>query len=501
MKATKTQIFFLILVMVFSGMLTLGNFINIPFIKNSKINLGLDLQGGTDILLQVDINDYIQNYKQNLVRDVKKSLFDDKIGYKNFQVNNENFSFEIRDAKDVKAAKKILHGIGVSFKHKDTVFYLDVSNTVLTEMKKKVLEQSIEVIRKRVDELGNKEISIYGVDDDKISLQIPGKNDPKTIEKLLNTQAKLTFHLMDDQPFVTNKSTDNPNIKVLEGEYVGYYYAIIKDIIIDGADLETASATITENGEAAVSFKFNNRAATVFGDITMQNIGRPFAIVLDGKVLSAPNIKEPILGGSGVISGSFTTKEANELALLLRAGALPAKIGIIKQESISATLGKESIILGIKSMFAGIFLVCLYMIIRYKVLGGIALFALIVNILCMFAFLSLFNSTLTLPGIAGIILTIGMAVDGNIIIFENIKSLQKKMQKKNVFLEAFAEAKPSIIDANITTILSAAMLYEFGFGPIKGFALTLIIGVIFSVFASLFVTKILISLLQKRFLV
>ena len=230
--------------MVISGILTLGNFINIPFIKNSKINLGLDLQGGTDILLQVDINDYIKNYKQNLVRDIKKSFFDQKIGYKNFHVNNENFSFEIRDIKDLKVSKKILSGLGVSFKHKDSVFYLDVSSAVLAEIKTKVLEQSIEVIRKRVDELGNKEISIYGVDDDKISLQIPGKNDPKTIEKLLNTQAKLTFHLMDDQPFVTNKLTDNPNIKVLEGENTGYYYAIAKDIIIDGSDLETASATI-----------------------------------------------------------------------------------------------------------------------------------------------------------------------------------------------------------------------------------------------------------------
>jgi preprotein translocase subunit SecD len=272
----------------------------------------------------------------------------------------------------------------------------------------------------------------------------------------------------------------------------------MKDVIIDGADLESATATFTQNGEPAVAFAFNRKAAAIFGDITMQNIGKPFAIVLDDMVLSAPNIKEPILGGSGVISGAFTTQEANELALLLRAGALPAKITIVQQQNISATLGKEYVEMGVKAMLLGTVLVMIYMVWRYRVLGGIAIISLIVNMLCVLGFLALFQSTLTLPGIAGMILTIGMAVDGNIIIFENIRHLQEKMQKKMVFSEAFSESTSSILDANITTILACIMLYQFGFGPIRGFALTLVIGVIFSVMSSLFVTKVMIGLYFGR---
>ena len=222
----------------------------------------------------------------------------------------------------------------------------------------------------------------------------------------------------------------------------------------------------------------------------MQNIGRPFAIVLDDKVLSAPNIKEPILGGSGVISGSFSTVEANELALLLRAGALPAKINIVSRQEISATLGRESVIMSIKALALGMILVCVFMVSRYKWYGVVGLVSLIANVLCVLAFLSLFGSTLTLPGMAGIILTVGMAVDGNIIIYENIRHFAEKFSKNEALNKAFESAKTSILDANITTVLSGVMLYEFGFGAIRGFALTLIIGVIFSVFSSLFVTRI-----------
>ncbi|MFT4968043.1 MAG: preprotein translocase subunit SecD [Candidatus Deianiraeaceae bacterium] len=497
MKTTKLQILTLIFALAVAGILTMSNFVRIPFAQNSKITLGLDLQGGTDILLKVDINEYIEVYKKNLVYNIKKELYSKKVGYKKFHTGVDNFSFEIRKIEDVNISKKVLKNLRVKFKENGGVFSLDVSSDTLRQMKKKVLEQSIEVIRNRIDEVGNKEIIIHGVDDDKISLQIPGENNSQSISKLLNTQAKLTFHLMDGRPFVEKKGEFNPNVSFLNGENKGYYYAILNDVIIDGADLDDASATITENGEAAVSFSFNSLAARAFGGVTSKNIGRPFAIVLDGKVLSAPNIKEPILGGKGIISGSFTTKEANELALLLRAGALPAKIEIVQQRSISATLGRESIVVGVKSILVGLFLVCIFMLARYKVFGVVALVSLLVNILCVLAFLSLFQSTLTLPGIAGIVLTIGMAVDGNIIIFENIKQLRQKLQKRNVLEEAFLSAKTSILDANITTILGAVMLYEFGFGSIRGFALTLIIGIIFSIFASLFVTKVILCAINR----
>ena len=510
MKTTKTQICTLISVIIISGLFTIGNFIDIPALKNYKMNLGLDLQGGTDITLKVDTQDYINNYKKNAISGIKKNLYEEKIGYKNFQISQNSPSFEIREPKDEKKVKKILKNNAVEFKQNGTMFTLDISTQNLEAIQKKVVEQSIEIIRKRVDEMGNKEISIHGVDNDKISLQIPGKNDAQSIAKLLNTQAKLTFHLMDSTPYTNRESfvekdgvtlmsdVNSQNDIAIDGQGdKELLYAVKNEVIIDGADLEEASAMITPEGQAAVSFRFNKKASQIFADVTFQNIGRPFAIVLDGKVLSAPNIKEPITGGSGVISGSFDTKTANELALLLRAGALPAKIEIIQQQNISATLGMESIVMAVKSMIVGVILVCLYMFYRYKTLAVTAIASLVVNMLCVIAFLSIFGSTLTLPGIAGLILTVGMAVDGNIIIFENIKSLQVVLHKQNVYDEGFSKATPAIVDANITTILGAVMLYEFGFGVIRGFALTLIIGVIFSIFSSLYVTKILMGI--KKF--
>lgn len=497
-KVTKIQIITLILVFIVSGILTLNNFVNIPFLSSSKLMLGLDLQGGTDILLEVDTKEYLQNYKANLERDIRKDLYQNKIIYRNFRLSNDVFSFEIKDEKDISAAKRILRKNSVNFQNDKTHFILDLSKKTTEQIIEKVVAQSIEVIRKRVDELGNKEISIHGVDDNKIALQIPGVIDQEDIKRLLNTQAKLSFHLMDDTPVVLNKETNNPGVIVMEGSNPQYYYAVLKDIIIDGADLESATATFTQEGEAGVAFTFNRKAAAIFGEITTQNIGKPFAIVLDNKVLSAPTIREPITGGSGVISGSFTTDEANELALLLRAGALPAKIKIVQQQNISATLGYESVILGVKAMIVGTMLVILYMVLRYRILGVISIFSLVTNMMCIMGFLALFRSTLTLPGIAGIVLTIGMAVDGNIIIFENIRHLQKKLQKKLVFDEAFKESTSSILDANITTILACIMLYEFGFGPIRGFALTLVIGVIFSVMSSLFITRVIIGMVLKK---
>jgi preprotein translocase subunit SecD len=514
MKTTKTQICTLISVIIISGLFTVGNFVDIPALKSYRMSLGLDLQGGTDITLKVDTQDYINNYKKNAISDIKKSLFDEKIGYKNFQISQHSPSFEIREQSDDKKVKKILKKNAISFTQNGKIFTLDISAQNLEAIQKKVVEQSIEIIRKRVDEMGNKEISIHGIDNDKISLQIPGKNDTKEIAKLLNTQAKLTFHLMDETPYTNrenfiakdgitlmsdvnsdvNSQNDISEDRQPDKEFL---YAVKNEVIIDGADLEEASAMITPEGQAAVSFRFNKKASQTFADVTFQNIGRPFAIVLDGKVLSAPNIKEPITGGSGVISGSFDTKTANELALLLRAGALPAKIEIVQQQNISATLGMESIIMAIKSMIVGVILVCSYMFYRYKALAFTAIASLVVNMLCVIAFLSIFGSTLTLPGIAGLILTVGMAVDGNIIIFENIKSLQSVLHKQNVYEEGFSRATPAIVDANITTILGAVMLYEFGFGVIRGFALTLIIGVIFSIFSSLYVTKILMGM--KKF--
>ncbi len=509
MKTTKTQLFTLISVVIITSIFTLGNIFNIPALKNYRMNLGLDLQGGTDIILKVDTRDYIINYKKNAIAEIQKALYEEKVGYKNFEVTKNSPSFEIRNEKDAKKVKKILKKNAIDFKNNDNIFTLDISAENLEKIQAKVVEQSIEIIRKRVDEMGNKEISIHGVDNDKISLQIPGKNDPAAIEKLLNTQAKLTFHLMDSTPFVSpenfiakdgvtlmgdvnseNESQQNPEQQMR--------YSVKNEVIIDGADLEEASAIITQEGQAAVSFRFNKRASQTFADVTFQNIGKPFAIVLDGKVLSAPNIKEPITGGSGVISGSFDAKTANELALLLRAGALPAKIEIVQQQNISATLGRESIDMAVKSMIFGVILVCVYMFYRYKFLAITAIASLVVNMLCVIAFLSIFGSTLTLPGIAGLILTVGMAVDGNIIIFENIRSLQRVLHREDVYDEGFAKATPAIVDANITTILGAVMLYEFGFGVIRGFALTLIIGVIFSIFSSLYVTKILMGMKQFK---
>ena len=311
MKTTKTQIITLLSVVFITGLFTIGNFFDIPALRNYRMNLGLDLQGGTDITLKVDTQDYLNNYKKNAISEIKKSLYEEKIGYKNFEISQNSPSFEIREPKDAKKVKKILKNKSVEYNQNGEIFTLDISAENLEKIQKQVVEQSIEIIRKRVDEMGNKEISIHGVDNDKISLQIPGKNDPKAIEKLLNTQAKLTFHLMDSTPYTNRENFIAKDGITLMSDVNSQYenaqseqellYAVRNDIIIDGADLEEASAMITPEGQAAVSFRFNKKASQIFADVTFQNIGRPFAIVLDGKVLSAPNIKEPITGGSGII--------------------------------------------------------------------------------------------------------------------------------------------------------------------------------------------------------
>lgn len=498
MMKGRSQIFTILFIAIFAVLLILPNFKTIGIFNGSKINLGLDLQGGSDILLQVKVQDYIKNFEINLTKQIQEGLYAKKIGYKNFQ-NNNGISFTLRNIQDLSLAKKVLKKLDVTFKEEGGEFSITLSEQKISQIKQKVLEQSIEVIRKRVDELGNKEIAIAGVEEDRISLQVPGSSSSDEIKKLLNTQAKLTFHLMDDRPFVEKTTPQKEGVMFLEGkEGEGYYYAVLKNVIIDGADLEDASATFTESGEPAVSFQFNNYAGQTFGEVTMQNIGRPFAIVLDNKVLSAPNIKEPILSGSGIISGSFTTKEANELSLLLRAGALPAEIEVLSHQKISATLGRDSVILGVKSLIAGMLLVCIFILARYRVFGGVAIFSLIVNILLLLAFLSAFNSTLTLPGIAGIILTIGMAVDGNIIIFENIKSYRGKFSNEEATFKALSNATTSIVDANLTTIIGGLVLYQFGFGAIRGFALTLILGTLFSMFSCLFITKTLLTFNKNK---
>jgi preprotein translocase subunit SecD len=491
----------LILLVCFTGIFfAIINFVPNQKFENLKFTLGLDLQGGSDILLEVNFDEYLKEKisysKETIARELRK----EKIGYKNLISNNNSIQFTLRSSKDEKKIKSIirqLDGLFIIKKISQDVFQATLTEASISKMKKQVKDQSIEVIRKRIDEKGNKEIILQPGSGDKIILQVPGVKDADEIANLLNVTAKLSFHLMDEStPFLSSKPNSVPlDSKVLTGYSNDNIYYIVKNISqIDGSSLVDANAIIN-GAEPAVSFSLDSIGAKRFAEITKSNTGKPFAIVLDNKVLSAPVIREPILGGSGVISGNFNINEAKDLALLLRSGALPASIKITQERIVGPSLGLDSMESGKKALILAVALVAVFMLLKYRIFGLFAMTALMINLTLIIAGLSILNSTLTLPGIAGIILTVGMSVDSNILIFERIKEFSKIINassSKKMFIKSiedgFQNSLSTILDSNITTIVTAIALYLVGFGPIKGFAVTLILGILTSMFSSIVLT-------------
>ena len=481
------------------------------WLPGQKMNLGLDLQGGSHLLLEVDVDSVLAQRREALIDSIRDGMRrgSPRIGYRRLGTRNDCVGFDLRTETDHGPAGEVLSNIEPnSFDPLYEVSTNDLSYTVCnTETgRRKILTsaigQSIEIVRRRIDELGTREPTIQRQGAARILVQVPGLDDPERLKALIGTTAKMTFHLLDR----ANSATDScgagrrrpagtmclPSIDERNSDGDPIIYLIKRRIMVDGENLVDAQATF-QDGQAVVSFRFDAIGARRFGDVTRQNVGQPFAIVLDKKVISAPVIREPILGGNGIISGNFNVQSAQDLALLLRAGALPAPLTVLEERTVGAELGADSIAAGKFASILSIVLVIVFMAAAYGMFGLMADVALVLNIILIAAVLSMLQATLTLPGIAGIVLTIGMAVDANVLIFERIREEERNGRTPISAVDSgYKRALTTIVDANITTLIAAILLFQFGSGPIKGFAVTLAIGLVTSMFTAIMVTRLMV---------
>ena len=458
---------------------------------HKTVNLGLDLQGGSHLLLEVDIDSVLRERSEALVSSLRPEMRSEKIGYKRLKDIENGATISLRDEADGEALRKLIRRVDNSLEI-DTdgdVVTATFSDMALKEIQDQTISQSIEIVRRRIDETGTREPAIQRQGDDRILVQLPGLDDPQAIKNLLGTTAKLSFHLVDmsgggrSSGTMTLPMTENPTETM----------TVLRKAELTGDTLENAQYSQDQSGQPAVSFRFNTLGAKKFCKLSRENQNRLFAIVLDKEIISAPVIREPICGGQGQISGSFSIKEANDLALLLRAGALPAPLEILEERSVGPSLGADSVAAGKMASLIGLAGVLFFMVISYKRFGVYACGALLVNVALIFALLSSLQATLTLPGIAGIVLTIGMAVDANVLIFERIKEEIKNGKSVMAAVDSgFSRAMGTIIDSNLTTLIAAFILYSFGTGPIKGFSVTLGIGIMTSFFSAIMVTRLLV---------
>jgi preprotein translocase subunit SecD len=487
----------IVLVSLYGVLLALPNVVpNLPsFLPQRTINLGLDLQGGSHLLLQVDMDQAMSDRMQALADAMSAALAKENISYQNVNIADDQVSLNIANLSTQRdLVYKTLRAVDALSEieideSKDLVAYR-LNEKDIRDFKAGVIAHSIEIIRRRIDETGTKEPLIQRQGDDRIVLQLPGIQNPEDVKKLLGKTAKMTFHLVDDVSVDGNELAFSSRLLPLaEG---GGQIAIRKRVLLTGEMLVDAQAVL-QQGQPVVSFKFDSLGAQKFCDITRENVNKPFAIVLDNVVISAPRINEAICGGSGIISGSFDVKSANELALLLRAGALPAPLTVVEERSVGPSLGADSIEAGKKACTIALILVILYMVATYGRFGVFASIALLFNIVFMISCYSLLQATLTMPGIAGIILTVGMAVDANVLIFERIREeLRAGRSVIGAIDKGYGNAIGTIIDSNITTLIAAALLFMFGSGPVKGFGVALTIGIVTSMFTAIMLTRLII---------
>ncbi|MDX1916426.1 MAG: protein translocase subunit SecD [Rickettsiaceae bacterium] len=476
---------------------------NLPYFKNKgfafggTVNLGLDLQGGSHLLLKVDINQYIQDQLEIFGESLRKQLISKKIRYQSIKLTDEALCIILKNLEDVDAiiqsAKELDRLIEIDAKQ-DTL-YIKYNKIKINNLKENTLEQSIEIVRMRVDSAGTKEPVIQKQGDEYIVLQVPGEDNPEYLKKILGQTAKLSLHVVKD-----SSNAENPLEYLVLNDEAGNRISVEKKPIITGDMLTNASATYDEMSLPAVNFSLNTIGARLFGEATKNNKGGRIAIVLDNKILSSPRVNEPILRGECIIKGNFSISSAEDLALLLRAGALPAPLEVVEEKLIGASLGSDSIESGKKAGIIGLCSVMIFMALSYGLLGIFANISLCFSLLYIIAILSSIEATLTLPGIAGLILTIGMAVDANVLIYERIRE-EVKLRSSIAYAidQGFSAAFSTISDSNITTLISAALLYIFGTGAIRGFAVSLSVGIICSMFASIIVTRLLVDLWLKYY--
>ena len=479
------------------------------YLSKKQVNLGLDLQGGSHLLLEVDTKVVLKEKSEYLVDDIRSTLRKNKIKYSNLGSKVKGAVVTISNSEKIDEAKKYLRenvDNGILVANDGNKITLSFNEQYVLDSNNQTVDQSIEVVRKRVDESGTKEPIIQKQGEDRIIVQLPGIKDPERIKALIGRTAKLNFHLLDPTtvelaeqrgklPPGTYKAP-NADPTAYEKEFV-----VKKRVLLTGERLKNAAATIDQQtGRYVVAFEFDRKGAKKFGKITTENVYQRLAILLDNKVISAPQIREPITGGQGNISGNFSPETANDLAVLLRAGSLPAPIEVLEERTVGPSLGIDSINAGKKALTIGFILVIIFMILKYRFFGVIADFAIFTNIILLVSLLSLIEATLTMPGIAGIVLTIGMAVDANVLVFERIKEeLRSGRSIINSVDLGYKFAIKTILDANITTLIAALLLYNYGSGPIKGFAVTLSIGIVTSMFTALILTKLIVSIWISKF--
>ena len=498
---SKLRIIIVFLISLFFILFASSNFFKTSNeLLNKKINLGLDLQGGSYLLLEIDNTPVIDQKIQNLTIVIKNYFKEKNIRINNIKLINQKISFSV----DEKFKQSVLdeftdeesninpyyprfksHQLDIL--EKNNSFIVNYSKQGIIELKTSSQDQALEIVRRRIDEIGTNEPNILKRGNDRILVELPGLDDPMRIKSLLGKTANLTFR------FVTNNTEDSFGAEKLKYEDSTDEAVVSKRIILSGENLLDAQPRMNnETNETVVSFTLDRVGAKRFGKATSTGIGKQLAIVLDGKIISAPVIRDTIASGSGQISGGFTFQSATDLALLLRSGALPAPLNIIEERTVGPDLGQDSINSGIIALVIGFILVILFIFVKYKIFGLITNVTLIINLFLLVGILTMFEATLTLPGIAGIILTVGMAVDANVLIFERIKE-EIKNEKNNLiaFDGGYTKSRTAILDANITTLLAAIILFFMGSGPIKGFSLTLGVGIFTTLFSVYFIARLL----------
>jgi protein-export membrane protein SecD len=477
-------------------------------IPHQAIVLGLDLQGGSHVLLEVDSQAVMRGQVNTLRDDVRRLLREEKIALAGgIGVQARGVTVRVSDpaerARLLPRLRELAQPAGGIFgqgggqssveivDQPDGLITMTVTEAGVNERVRKAIDQAIEVLRRRVDALGTTEPNIQRQGVDRILVQVPGLQDPRKLKEILGTTAQLEFRLVADPGAPPGDVEQLPSQE--EG---GAMMPVEKRVIVQGEDLIDAQPGFDQRtGEPIVNFKFNIRGAQRFGQVTTESVGRALAIVLDKKVISAPRVLQPITGGQGQISGRFTVEAANNLAILLRAGALPAPLTIVEERTVGPGLGQDSIDAGKKASYVATVLVVGFMFVTYGLFGLFANIALAVHVILIFALMSLIGSTLTLPGIAGIVLTIGTAVDSNVLIYERIREEARGGRSMISSLEAgFQRAFATIIDSNVTMFIAAAILFFLGSGPVKGFAVTLILGIVTTVVTAVTMTRMMIAL-------
>ena len=496
---SKLRIIVVSLISLFFILIASANFFKFENnLLSKKINLGLDLQGGSYLLLEIDNTPVIEQKLQNLTITIRNYFKKKNIRLKNLKLSNQTLTFSVNDEfkqevldqftseeSDINPYYPRFKSHQLEILEVNDVFNVNFSKQGIVKLKTSSQDQALEIVRRRIDEIGTNEPNILKRGNDRILVELPGLDDPMRIKSLLGKTANLTFR------FVTNNKEDSFGVEKLKFEEDEEEAFVSKRIIMSGDNLLDAQPRVdSETNETIVSFTLDRVGAKRFGKATSTGIGKQLAIVLDGKIISAPVIRDTIASGSGQISGGFTFQSATDLALLLRSGALPAPLNIIEERTVGPDLGQDSINAGMIALAIGFILVILFIFIKYKVFGLITNIALIINLFLLIGVLTIFEATLTLPGIAGIILTVGMAVDANVLIFERIKE-ELKNEKNNLiaFDSGYTKSRTAILDANITTLLAAIILFFMGSGPIKGFSLTLGVGIFTTLFSVYFIAR------------